>query len=362
MEERDSMNNHPNALVLMTALLPTKGHKNLIWYAISLIKTLNPEGKVKVLICHRSFEPISGEDRIAAFKQEFNQEINQGFVEFVSYGNDNIPQNPADHENFWNIWRDVIQSKTSITKGNIIVSSESYGYELAKVLGCKHYLYDLNREVYSIKSTQVRSNILANYDSILNSFKPYLQTRITMFGAESCGKTTTAKYLHDNLFMDSYYLPEWARPYLESIGCPDVSLELMCDITDGQHSLQLHSQFALTDQPLIIQDTDLLSTIGYYRIMGHKEPERIKWLFNGMRADIYFVMSSNIPFKQDPLRYGGDKRESTDQFWIDLLEEYDCNYIVVNETDMHMRARRVNIETERFIEKKFQSIENFKRE
>ncbi|MNV84432.1 hypothetical protein D3C71_1783050 [compost metagenome] len=42
-------------------------------------------------------------------------------------------------------------------------------------------------------------------------------------------------------------------------------------------------------------------------------------------------MNSGIRFTPDPLRYGGEIRESTDQFWIDLLEEYGCNYYVVKD-------------------------------
>lgn len=46
-------------------------------------------------------------------------------------------------------------------------------------------------------------------------------------------------------------------------------------------------------------------------------------------ADLYIVMNDEIPFEEDALRYGGKVRESTKQFWIDLLEEYKCKYYVV---------------------------------
>ena len=48
-----------------------------------------------------------------------------------------------------------------------------------------------------------------------------------------------------------------------------------------------------------------------------------------LKSDLYLITQSNIPFEQDPLRYGGDRRESKDEYWIGLCEGYDLNYRVV---------------------------------
>ena len=56
----------------------------------------------------------------------------------------------------------------------------------------------------------------------------------------------------------------------------------------------------------IVQDTDLLSTIGYYRIynkdykslLGYK---RALQLFERSKSDLYIMPLSNIPFTPDPL-------------------------------------------------------------
>lgn len=39
-------------------------------------------------------------------------------------------------------------------------------------------------------------------------------------------------------------------------------------------------------------------------------------------------MNDGIPSGPDPLRYGGDVRESGSPFWIDLLDEFGCLYIL----------------------------------
>ncbi|MNW52993.1 bifunctional DNA-binding transcriptional repressor/ NMN adenylyltransferase [compost metagenome] len=241
------------------------------------------------------------------------------------------------------------------------MASEQYGYKLAEILECKYYQYDIQRQILSTKSTDVRNNIIDRFNEVLPYFQPYLQTKITLYGAESCGKTTTSKYLTNHL-LEGYYLPEWARPYLESLSNPLVTEELMDDITEGQMALQMHSNYSLTDKPFIVQDTDLLSTIGYYKIMGLEVPQKIIDYFKQSKSDIYFLMASNIPFEPDPLRYGGEVRESDDDFWIRLLNEYECNYYIVNQDSLEARAEYIKDKTYRYVDDKFSNIKDFVRD
>jgi len=157
------------------------------------------------------------------------------------------------------------------------------------------------------------------------AFRYDMVKRVTIFGAESCGKTTASRYIAGEL--DAYLVPEWARGYLETVG-PELTEHKMLNIARGQFAAQMVPKKA-ADKLFIVQDTDLLSTIGYYRILGWKVPMELLTMFAITKADLYVLMDSNIPFEADILRYGGDKRESTDQFWIDLLEEFDCNYVVM---------------------------------
>ncbi|MCL1837792.1 MAG: hypothetical protein FWG47_00530 [Propionibacteriaceae bacterium] len=55
-----------NVIVLMTALLPTTGHADLIKFAANL-----PGTEVWVLINTRSFEPIGHDERLNAFREHF---------------------------------------------------------------------------------------------------------------------------------------------------------------------------------------------------------------------------------------------------------------------------------------------------
>src|SRR5690606_31900335 len=135
--------------------------------------------------------------------------------------------------------------------------------------------------------------------------------------------------------------PEWARPYLESLQTPEVTLERMRTIAMGQHAQEAvaRAQAHRDGLPFVILDTDLLSTIGYLELyFGEQQRswgsprnsdywalrDQLDQMFDP--ADLYLVTDDTLPFAPDPLRYGGDRRETTREYWIALLQRYGCRY------------------------------------
>ena len=72
-------------------------------------------------------------------------------------------------------------------------------------------------------------------------------------------------------------------------------------------------------------------------------------------------MNDQIPFEQDPLRYGGDVRESKTQFWVDLLEEFGCNYYVVTATLQRHQQMEVARKLIQFFDDETKHINEYKR-
>jgi nicotinamide riboside kinase len=68
------------------------------------------------------------------------------------------------------------------------------------------------------------------------------------------------------------------------------------------------------------------------------------------------VTKSNIPFEKDPLRYGGDKREGSDEYWIDVCEKYELPYVVLENNDPSERLRQAKRAIHRIADKKFKKI------
>lgn len=344
---------NPVGLIFMTALLPTIGHQYLIDFADQFMNKI--DGKLVVVISTRTKEPINGLFRITAFKEHYNNKN----IKFVEHIDDDAPQNPNgdDDKEFWDYWKRVGEFATR-EKITHVFASEMYGIKLAEIFNAIFIPCDMKRIVTGfVKSSDVRGDIEYNFSSILLEMQKYFKQTVTFFGAESTGKSTATKAFHE--MYPSYYTPEWAREYLETIG-PELNSEKMWNIAQGQYALQ-KTVGNMLNLPYVFQDTDLLSTIGYYKILGLEIPSELIDMFNETKSDLYVVMNSGIPFEPDILRYGGDKRESTDQFWIDLLEEFNCNYYVVKFLSLEYQFDEISVVIEN-LWNKFQSISDFERE
>lgn len=317
------------AWVIMTAMPPTKGHANLIRFAASL-----KVDKVQVIVCTQPHEPWPTERYLAVssfISNMGNQNILSAYTEPI-WLNVEVEQDPSA-PGFWEFWDKTI-SEYGFKPGDIWVTSEPYGQTLADRLGGVFIPYDPNRELYPVKATAVRNNVLGNFDKIMTEFQPFLRKTITVFGAESTGKTTLSKAMA--LELDGHWVYEWARPYLETVGS-EITRKAMEEIHLGQAAAQRHAKM-FTDKPYIIQDTDLYSTIGYWEqphwesVLG-EVPKMLITEAEELKSDLYIITKSNIPFEADELRYGGDRRESPDEFWIGVAEKYNLNYIVLEHAD-----------------------------
>lgn len=281
---------------------------------------------VDVVVCTQPDEPFTVE-RVTAIRDAILRErLTNVYVYHVS---EEIPQEPEESETFWQDWQRYLNRDTTIRQGDYIVSSEMYGVEAAKELGLVFMPYDLNRTVNYTKATLVRESPGMYFEQILPEFRKHLQKRVTFFGAESVGKTTMARRM--SACLGGTWLFEWARPYLEAVG-PEVTVDAMKTIHQGQKALQLTGSDHGTE--FIFQDTDLFSTVGYWE-MWSKETMPLQLLNDArnLKSDLYVILSSDIPFEADPLRYGGHERESSDQYWIDLCEREGLNYVYVTGTD-----------------------------
>jgi len=350
------MRNYPVAWVLMTALPPTIGHGGLIDYAHRLISSMMPGdayGLVEVLLCVQPDEPMIPERAKALdeYAQRYGWTDTGVYARRVRINliHRYLPQEPGDggisETDFWNMWRDIMMEH-GFQPGDLIITSESYGAQLAQAVGGKHFPYDMDRGIRPSKATRVREDTLDNFDMILPEFQQRLRKTVTLFGAESVGKSTlTRAFSNDQRILT---VPEWARGYLESeVGSP-VTREQMIDIWAGQAALQRSSQDAAqaAGRAFVIQDTDLFSTVGYWKLHhGDADlgpvPGKLILDAIGLQSDLYIVLGSQIPFEPDPLRYGSDQRESSDEFWIDLCKQYDLNWVYITATEIAIRRHQV---------------------
>lgn len=297
----------------MTAMPPTKGHRSLIEFAQLLTHN------VTVIVATQPGEPYV-EARVNALRAAFpTREVT------IQHLHRELPQEPEQAEGFWELWVGFL-TDAGLQPGDYIVASELYGKVLAEKAGAIFMPYDIERELLPGRATMVRKDPMTNFGMILPEFQPTLRRTITIFGAESTGKTTLSKELAE--CGDGHWLYEYARPYLMNTS-PELTIEAMTSIWQGQFAIQRQGRL-LRDKPFVIQDTDLYSTLGYWENWSPETvPEGLEADARWHKSDLYIITPSDIPFEPDPLRYGGDKRELDDQYWIDLAIKHKLPYVVL---------------------------------
>lgn len=339
------------AFVLMTALPASEGHIQLVRWAASF-----GVESVHVMVCGTRNDPIPLYKRVAAMQVAFT---NYPYV-YIEGLEHNLPDYPEQFEGtveeFDQKWVEKINEHLAehipdfegLDKGDFLIASDIYGARFANNLGVGFAPFDPNRELVKISGTKIRRDPFNNFQYIAPYLRNDMQRTITIFGAESTGKTTMTRKLADRY--NAPYTFEWARPYLESLPSPEVTDERMRMIVRGQEALQVSAR-SQNYAPFIFQDTDLFSTLGYYRIYKGGTPEDIGICLEAAinnQSSFYILMNSDIRFTPDPLRYGVTKRESNDKFWMNILEEFKLPYHYVEATNPHAQEDEVQKVIEKF--------------
>lgn len=322
------------ALILMAALPPTRGHAYLIEFAAHFMDSM--QGQVVVAVCGRPSDPLGSDVRALALKA-FVEKRGLRNVTVVQWDESQQPSKEDNPGAFWAYWshachqiaHKAFDPEQTTVGERFIIASDLYGMDLARAVGWEFVPCNTYREVVDISGTRVRADPIGLFDMILPDFQPWVRRTITFFGPESCGKTTMARQMAAGL--NGHFVPEWAREYMEVFKTNVVTDELMLRITQAQVASQL-AVHGMRGKPFIFQDTDVLSTIGYYRVYGGKSALTENLFRSAPGTDLYIVMNDGIPFTPDFLRLGGTKRETDVGFWTRLLDEFRMPYHVVHST------------------------------
>ena len=123
------------------------------------------------------------------------------------------------------------------------------------------------------------------------------QGRVVVTGPESTGKTTIAQQLA--VRFDAAWVPEYAREYSEFAGRTLAEQDVE-PIARGQMALQ--DAALRSDHPLLVFDTDLVSTVVYARHYYAHCPE---WIVSAARkrlANLYLLLDVDVAWTADGVR------------------------------------------------------------
>lgn len=147
--------------------------------------------------------------------------------------------------------------------------------------------------------------------------------RIVVTGSECTGKTTLATQLAAEF--DTSAVPEYVREFvarkLQSPSAGDLGA-----IVRGQ--LELENRALASGVEVVIQDTDLLSTVVYSRHYFGGCPDEVEALLATRLPDLYLLAGIDVPWVPDGLqRDRWDRREEMQGLFEAGLREFGARHL-----------------------------------
>lgn len=283
---------------------PHRGHQFLIEFARQYVSHLT------VLVCSLEREPIPGPLRYGWVREMFPFDG----VRVVHETRD-LPQEPADHPDFWTIWRDVIKEATP--EGvDFFFASEGYGAKVAEVIGARYVEVDRPRELVPVSGTAVRDDPIGQWEMLPDCVRPYYVRRVCIFGPESTGKSTLARDLARHF--RTAYAWEYARPLLDPQG-GQCTPEDIPKIVRGQ--IATEEALARQANRVLFCDTDVLTTTIWSDVLFGDTPPWIREAADRRDYDLYLVTDVDVPWVDDSQRFFAEpavRRAMLDRFLATL--------------------------------------------
>jgi HTH-type transcriptional regulator, transcriptional repressor of NAD biosynthesis genes len=309
-----------NGLVLGKYMPLTFGHMHLIDTAIEQCET------VHVLICSLANEPIPGELRYAWLKEVY-ENTNGVNIIWCQDENPQIPSECASTDEFYNVyWCPSVYSR--IKELDAVFTSEEYGDEFAEYLKVEHVLVDLNRTIFRVSGTKVRTNPFAMWDLIPRCVKNYYVKKVVIMGTESSGKSTLTKKLAQTF--NTNYVEEYGRTYCETVKPADeFTVEDFEDIAII-HNENIEKAIKESNQILFV-DTEAITTklFGVLYLPEFKS-QFIDEVINKQKFDLYLLLEPDIPWVDDGTRDFPDKRKEHFDMIVAELESRGIEYFRIS--------------------------------
>jgi len=235
-----------------------------------------------------------------------------------------------------------------------LFTSEDYGEELSRRLGCIHVCLDHPRSWEPLSATAVRKDIVSHWLFLPPRIRSALSKRIVVVGAESSGTSTIAQTLWGELrkrggiWERTELVREFGREHslaklslAHSLarhgGCPLPSMEsLTWESSDFFHIARMQhlweSEAASRSGLITICDTDLLATrLWHERYVGKLPPDLDSILRPEPPRSLYILTDhEGVPFENDGLRDGEHIRSWMTSRFEEVLAQSGVPWIKVS--------------------------------
>lgn len=155
-----------------------------------------------------------------------------------------------------------------------------------------------------------------------------LTRKIVVTGGECTGKTTLAAALATALGTD--WAAEYARVHAEHVARP-LGAEDVEPIARGQIAVEddAVAAAAAAGAPVVVLDTDLISTVVYARHYYGACPAWVEEAARTRRGDLYLLCRPDLPWAPDGVRDRPTEREAMEANFAEALREFGAVVSVV---------------------------------
>lgn len=269
-----------------------------------------------MLVCTRAVEPIPGALRYAWMREMFPG------ADLVHVTED-LPQEPADHPDFWAIWRRVCL-EAAPEPVDVVFASEPYGQRLADELGAEFVPVDLARAQVSVSGTAVRADPMGQWAQIPEVVRPWFVRRVCVFGPESTGKSTLAAGLARHY--GTVHVAEYARGLLDpkqGVCAPEDIPRIALGQRAAEEALARHAN------RLLFCDTDALTTTIWSEVLFGACPDWIRQEARERRYELTLLCDVDVPWVDDAQRYLPHARRAFFARCQEALEAHGRPYVIV---------------------------------
>jgi NadR type nicotinamide-nucleotide adenylyltransferase len=265
---------------------PHAGHVTLIQAALALVDQLT------VLLCAPPTDPIPAEVRLAWLKDL----VPTANVVLLA---EDIPQQPADHPQFWTIWTDIL-AKVHPEPIDYVFAGEDYGGGLAGHVDATFVPLGgriLNSDqggIGGLSGTAIRDHPWRHWAFLPPPVRDHYALTICLHGVESVGKSTLAERLAAHY--QTILVPEYGRAHCEAHGTDCREADLLLIGAAQQASIEAARPWC---NRILIADTDALMTAAWSQMMIGHLPDQ---LICHRKADLYLMLGTDAPFVDDGTR------------------------------------------------------------
>lgn len=299
-----------SGLVLGKFLPPHAGHQYLVRFAEHFCARLT------ILVCTLERDPIPGGLRYEWMREMFPRS-------HVVHITENLPQEPSEHPQFWEIWRRVALESSS-EPIDYVFASEPYGLRLAEEVGGKFIPVDPSRQAVPVSGTAIRTDPLGNWRFLPECVRPYFVRRICLFGPESTGKSTLATELAKHF--QTVPVMEFARELLnpQQGVCRETDIPL---IARGQAAAE--ETLARHANKLLICDTDPLLTCVWSEFLFGTCSVELREAAQARHYDLTLLLDIDIPWVDDQQRFLAHRRAEFFSRCREALEETGRRFVII---------------------------------